>query len=345
MEPERLVGLPREIVNCASPKKPGETGCGTSRGERPRMKTLASSIVCAVIVSQLSAVAADQLMWKETASMDWTHSAMVAVKIGGNIYLIGDQKALHIYNIAGNSWSKGTAPPLHQYGPAVALGGKIYVAGGVTGQKPTGNVIAYDPANDSWTSVASLPSPRGAGAAAVLNGKIHLVGGRAYQGATLVDVNDHLIYDPAANAWHSSTPMPSARDGLSLIADPSSGKLYAIGGWNEQTRNPSGENAIYNSATHAWTHGAQLPTPRFAAGAVLLNGKIYFMGGSTDRAMYANVDVYHISSDKWTQIGGLPAARPLESAVVVGNSIFATGGSVCQGTACYQTNKFWVLTP
>ena len=309
------------------------------------MKMLLASIVCAVVLSQLAAAAADQLLWKETASMDWTHSAMVAVKIGGNIYLIGDQKALHIYNIAGNSWSKGTAPPLHQYGPAVALGGKIYVVGGVTGQKITGNVIAYDPAGDAWSSVASLPSPRGAGAAAVLNGKIHLVGGRAYQGATLVDVADHLVYDPAANSWHSAAPMTTARDGLSLVADPSSGKLYAIGGWNEQRRNPSGQNEIYSSSTHAWTQGAQLSTPRFGAGAVLLNGKIYFMGGSTNRAMYANVDVYHIASDSWTQPGGLPAARPLESAVAVSGSIYATGGTVCQGTACYQTNKFWVLTP
>src|SRR5215469_6863626 len=185
------------------------------------MRGLAGALAAIVLLAQSPGSAA-QLTWHETASMGWTHSALVAVHSGPNIYLIGDRDNLHIYNIANNSWSKGTAPPLNQYGPAVALNGKIYVIGGVTGPKITGNVIAYDPATDKWSNAASLPSPHGAAAAAVLGGKIHLVGGRAYQGATLVDVNDHLVYDPAANAWSKSTPMPTSRDSLSLVADPSS---------------------------------------------------------------------------------------------------------------------------
>ena len=80
-------------------------------------------------------------------------------------------------------------------------------------------------------------------------------------------------------------------------------------------------------------------------GAVLLNGKIYTMGGSTTRAMYSNVEVYDISSNQWTNAGGLPATRPLESAVTVNSTIYATAGDVCQGDACYKTNRFWTLTP
>lgn len=216
--------------------------------------------------------------WGQTATMGWTKYAMVAVNVGHRIYLIGDRDTLHIYDITKNTWSTGNAPPLNQYGPAVALGGKIYLLGGVTGPKVTGNCAVYDPTADSWTSIASLPSPRGAGAAAVLNGKIHLIGGRAYQGATLVDINDQQIYDPVANAWHTGSAMPTARDGLSLVADPSSGKLYAIGGWNSQSMNPSTANEIYSPTTHAWTKGAPLPTGRFSAGAALLKGKIYVLG-------------------------------------------------------------------
>ncbi|HZV80310.1 MAG TPA: kelch repeat-containing protein [Candidatus Binatus sp.] len=308
------------------------------------MRVLAGAFAAIVLLAQSPGSAA-QLTWHETASMGWTHSALVAVHSGPNIYLIGDRDNLHIYNIANNSWSKGTAPPLNQYGPAVALNGKIYVIGGVTGPKITGNVIAYDPATDKWSNAASLPSPHGAAAAAVLGGKIHLVGGRAYQGATLVDVNDHLVYDPAANAWSKSTPMPTSRDSLSLVADPSSGRLFAIGGFNEQTRNPSGKNEIYSSSTHTWTEGARLPTPRFASGSALVNGVIFILGGSTTTAMYANVDAYTIASDTWKTLGGLPSARPLESAVAVNGTIYATGGILCQANACYQTNKFWLLTP
>jgi N-acetylneuraminic acid mutarotase len=302
-------------------------------------------LVSVILLLQAAVPAHAKLTWGQTSTMSWTHAAMVAVNIGQNIYLIGDRDALHIYNTASDSWSTGAAPPANQYGPAVALGGKIYLLGGVTGPKITGNCAVYDPSANSWGNCAALPSPRGAGAAAVLNGKIHLLGGRAYQGAVLTDINDHQVYDPAADSWHSAPPMPTARDGLSLVADPASGRLFAIGGFNSQTRNPSGKTEIYSSATKAWTQGAHLSTPRFTAGSVLVGGKIYFMGGSTTRAMYPTVEAYDVSSDSWATIGGLPAARPLESAVAVNGTIYATGGDLCQGDTCYKTNKFWTLKP
>jgi len=309
------------------------------------MKAFGLLLASAILMFSAAVPAHGDLMWGETSTMGWTHAAMVAVTTGQKIYLIGDRDNLHIYDVAANSWSKGTAPPANQYGPAVALNGKIYIVGGVNGPKITGNCAVYDPSSDSWGNCAALPSPRGAGAAAVLNGKIHLVGGRGYQGATLVDLNDHLVYDPAADSWHSSTPMPTARDGLSLVADPSSGRLFAIGGFNSQTRNPSGKTEIYNSAAKSWTEGARVPTPRFSAGAALLGGQIWFMGGSTTRAMYSAVEAYNIAGNSWATLGGLPAARPLESAVVVNGTIYATGGDLCQGDTCYKTNKFWTHTP
>jgi len=285
------------------------------------------------------------LTWGQTAPMSWTQAQMQAVHIGHRIYLIGDRDALHVYDTSTNAWSTGTAPPENQFGPAVALRGKIYIVGGVTGRRVTSNCEAYDPSTDKWTSVASLPSARGAGGAAVLNGKIHLVGGRAYQGGTLVDVNDHLVYDPAANAWHADAPMPTSRDGLSLVAVPSSNTLYAVGGWNAQSMNPSNANEAYNAATKTWTKAAAIPTARFGAGSALVNGSIYIMGGSTNRVMYSVVEAYNVAAGAWSTLGGLPSARPYESAVAVNGTIFATGGDLCQASACYKTNKFWTLTP
>jgi N-acetylneuraminic acid mutarotase len=292
------------------------------------------------------APAGSNLTWGQTAAMDWTHAQMQAVHIGTRIYLIGDRDTLHIYDASTSAWSKGTAPPENQFGPAVALGGKIYVLGGVSGKRVTSNCEAYDPSADKWTSCASLPSARGAAGAAVLNGKIHLVGGRAYQGATLVDTNDHLVYDPTANTWHKDAPMPTSRDGLALVAVPSTNTLYAIGGWNAQSMNPSNANEAYSAATKTWTKGAPLPTPRFGAGSALVNGAIYIMGGSTNKVMYAVVEAYNVAAGTWSTAGGLPAARPYESAVAVNGTIFATGGdTLCQASACYKTNRFWTLKP
>ena len=37
--------------------------------------------------------------------------------------------------------------------------------------------LVYDPEKDEWQDLASLPTPRGAGWAVELNGKIYLIGG------------------------------------------------------------------------------------------------------------------------------------------------------------------------
>jgi len=65
----------------------------------------------------------------------------------------------------------------------VGLNGKLSVIGGfVEGWTPTDEVHEYDPASDRWQRLTVLPTPRGALAAAVLDGKIHAVGGIGLQG-------------------------------------------------------------------------------------------------------------------------------------------------------------------
>jgi N-acetylneuraminic acid mutarotase len=310
------------------------------------MKSFAIVLLAAIALSQTSAQSsAATSPWSSTATMGWTQYAMAGARVGHKVYLIGDRQALHIYDITANSWSTGAAVPNNQYGPIVAAGGKVYVVGGATGPRVTSDVEVYDPTANSWTKVASLPSARGAGAAAVLSGKIHLVGGRAYQGATLVDVTDHLVYDPATNAWSKLAPMLTARDQLALVPDPTGGKLYAIGGWNTTTVNASGRNEAYNPATDTWTKMPSMPTPRMNIGAALLNGYIYAAGGATNRVMYSGVEAYNVQSGKWTVTAPLPAARPKASAIAYNGALYVTGGNVCQDGACYGTNKFWTYTP
>ncbi len=87
--------------------------------------------------------------------------------------------------IAANGTSFVAAQPMSlardMFAAAVA-GGRIYVIGGNAAQSGPTNVLglveAYDPATQSWTRVASLPTPRyGLAAAAGSDGKIYVVGG------------------------------------------------------------------------------------------------------------------------------------------------------------------------
>jgi N-acetylneuraminic acid mutarotase len=59
-----------------------------------------------------------------------------------------------------------------------------------------------------------MPTARGAHAAAVIDGKIHLFGGAYRKLFNLVDTDAHEVYDPATDTWETLSPLPTPRDHL-----------------------------------------------------------------------------------------------------------------------------------
>ena len=57
------------------------------------------------------------------------------------------------------------------------FGGFDLPASGPPGWNPVNDVWEYDPATDGWRALAPMPTPRGGGVAAVVNGKFYVVGG------------------------------------------------------------------------------------------------------------------------------------------------------------------------
>ncbi|NIS66255.1 MAG: galactose oxidase, partial [Gemmatimonadales bacterium] len=61
----------------------------------------------------------------------------------------------------------------------VALDGKIHAVAGRTLDRVTSALHeVYDPATDSWSDAAPLPTARDHFAIAVVDGRIHVIGGR-----------------------------------------------------------------------------------------------------------------------------------------------------------------------
>src|SRR5439155_20667460 len=70
----------------------------------------------------------------------------------------------------------------------------------------------YDPVSDSWAAAAPLPTGRSGIGAAVLAGRIHVLGGEA----------DHTLehneaYDPATARWLTFAPLPTPRHGAGVV--------------------------------------------------------------------------------------------------------------------------------
>ena len=76
-------------------------------------------------------------------------------------------------------------------------------------------VFEYDPSGDNWQTLTPMPAPRASVGVAVLDAKLHVVGGRGLDGVT---VATHDVYDPTTAKWSTAAPLPRARDHMALIA-------------------------------------------------------------------------------------------------------------------------------
>jgi hypothetical protein len=102
-------------------------------------------------------------------------------------------------------------------------------------------VQVYDTADKHWSTAASLPAPRGGHAAAVLDGRIHVIGG----GNSESTIADHSVYDPATNTWSAAAPLPRPEGSPAAVVFGD--KLYAIGGHSGAS--DYGDVYVYDAAS------------------------------------------------------------------------------------------------
>jgi N-acetylneuraminic acid mutarotase len=83
----------------------------------------------------------------------------------------------------------------------------------------------------------------------------------------------------------------------------------------------------YDPSTDTWTTKADMPTARAYAGASVVNGKIYVIGGAPRaQTSISTVEEYDPSTDTWTKKADMPTAGACISTCVVNGKIYATGG-------------------
>jgi hypothetical protein len=126
--------------------------------------------------------------------------------VGGSDHSTSTNSRSHVvYDFDTNTWS--TAPDLPVYRKWSASGaladGRLIVAGGHDGASSKSETYIFDPATNSWTQAASMPSALSDHSGAVIAGRFHTFGG--YDTAAR---NYHYIYDPASDSWSSGAAVP-----------------------------------------------------------------------------------------------------------------------------------------
>jgi N-acetylneuraminic acid mutarotase len=261
--------------------------------------------------------------------MPHARSSHAVVASPDAIYVIGGtgdggKAVLAVDRFDGTSWRQETTLPGDGINAPVAalVGHRIYVIGGfkTTTNVPTSEVLVYDLNTTVWSSAAPLAEPRGGDAAAVLDGKIHVIGG----GNSQRTLANHSEYDPGPDTWTERAPLSRSKGSPGAVV--LGRKLYSIGGRS----GPSdyGEVEIYDPLTEKWTAGPPIP-PRGTAGATLYCGTIFVFGGESQATNSTLDEVLRLNAPRtaWERSRPMPHARNYARAVTLHGSVYLIGGN------------------
>jgi hypothetical protein len=184
--------------------------------------------------------------WTMLPAMPIARGGATAEVIGTKAYLVGgfdtagnSLASLSIYDLQAGTWSTGASMATRRDNPMSAVltqGGaqKLFVFGGRT-RNADGSVVAdilasvemYDPATNTWTPRAAMPTARRTGVVGTLNGKAQVMGGeRSTTASGTFAANQE--YDPATNSWRNLASMLTPRHGA--VAGTIGGFVNVAGG-------------------------------------------------------------------------------------------------------------------
>jgi N-acetylneuraminic acid mutarotase len=148
------------------------------------------------------------------------------------------------YAPAGDHWvSKRLAPHVHRNGSGGAIAGKFYVAGGTDSLgAPVTALDVYDPATDTWKTLAPLPIG-GQNHGAVIQGKLFVIVTTSSNGQI---TNHAYVYNPTTNKWNPKAAPKFAHEAVVLVRLDDKPYLLAVGGTRlENGRVVVNDNELY----------------------------------------------------------------------------------------------------
>lgn len=83
----------------------------------------------------------------------------------------------------------------------------------------------------------------------------------------------------------------------------------------------------YGETTDHWVTKASMTIARSGNSTVVLNGKIYAIGGSRNNGMLSSVEEFVPISNSWTNKANMNVARAGNTSIVLNNKIYAVDGS------------------
>ncbi|OZI47293.1 ring canal Kelch protein [Bordetella genomosp. 5] len=242
--------------------------------------------------------------WTRLATLPEARHHIALAATGGLLYGVGGfsggfpnwraQASAYVYDPRANRWRDSTPIPYPTAeGVFAAIAERLYLVGGrvrahddarhFNDHADTARSLVFNPANGRWSAIADAPTARNSAAAAVIGGRLFVVGGRqaikqADGSLRQVNAAQLEVYDPRTDRWSQRAPMPQAQGGLAAAAH--GGRLYVFGGEQWVPEQKVFANAwVYEPASDRWSALPPLPTPRHGLGAAVIGNRIHVVGG------------------------------------------------------------------
>lgn len=250
------------------------------------------------------------------------------------------------------SWQvQANAPEGLAEAQSTTLNSKLYVFGGYNVTYPdflgSSHAYSYDPAANSWTRLADMPKPLTHMGVANDGRYIYVAGGYI---TNLVNhqqtfaTTDVWRYDPQANKWSAFVSLPSPRGAGAMVY--LNGQLSYFGGVDTKRAGHT-EHWTLNLAEPSpkWTAATPMPFSRNHLAAVILDNRIYAIGGQEgidDRIPTPDVLMYWDPAhpNTWTHVANLPAGRSHMAAISTGSHIIVMAGEGSGGVILSSTLEY-----
>ncbi len=281
------------------------------------------------------------------------------VLVAGGVFEGNPLASAEIYDPVTATWSPSAPMSTPRLGHTLTVlrDGRVLVAGG-SALEPAGTAAGgqtiriaasaevFDPETGTWQAVPAMATPRFEHTATLLDdGRVLMVGGLgpSGEGEETGPLRSTEIYDPAANAFVTSTDLaePRANHAAALLTD---GSLLVSGGRGGQGGELSLASAeVFDSRAATWTTvGAMGGTRTGHTATPLADGRVLVAGGESvqrgNRRSLTSGEVFDLgqgATGEWRPAGDMACPRSEQSAVLLadGSVLVAAGDAAFPGQA------------
>jgi Kelch motif len=302
------------LVGCAPP-------VARVSSSRPPTAVTEPTPTSTPVASPTPATSVGQLDQRREVSLPQAREELAAAALDGTLFVIGgfdsrgrDTNTVFTYN---GSWSLGPALPEALDHPAAGvLFGQLYIAGGFSVGRARATVYRF--AQDHWEVIASLHHPRAAFALIPLGARLYALGGR---NTAMSSVAIPEVYNPASGTWTDLPALPAARHHVAGFVYQN--MVCAAGGKFPYTARVD----CLDPTSRMWHRLPDLPAATSGAGAVILGGHVFVVGGEGNAVVPW---LFSFTGDAW-QRQQMLLPRHGTDVAILGDRAWVCGGGTVAG--------------